>query len=59
MADQSMTSPCTSICTLNDEDGCVGCYRTSEEIQNWRYLNNDQRQDVLVLCGERGAKANS
>jgi predicted Fe-S protein YdhL (DUF1289 family) len=59
MADQSMTSPCTSICTLNDEDVCVGCYRTSEEIQNWRYLNNDQRQDVLVLCGERGAKANS
>ena len=59
MTDQAVTSPCTSICTLNDEDVCVGCYRTRKEIQEWRYLNNDQRQDVLVLCGERGAKANS
>jgi predicted Fe-S protein YdhL (DUF1289 family) len=59
MPDQAVTSPCTSICTLNDEDVCVGCYRTRKEIQDWRYLNNDQRQDVLILCGERGAKANS
>ena len=58
MTDQAVTSPCTSICTLNDEDVCEGCYRTAKEIQDWRYLNNDQRQDVLVLCGERGGRVN-
>jgi predicted Fe-S protein YdhL (DUF1289 family) len=58
MPDHAVTSPCTSICTLNDEDVCVGCYRTAKEIQDWRYLNNDQRQDVLVLCGERRGRVN-
>ena len=58
MSNQSVTSPCTSICSLNDEDICIGCYRTSKEIQEWSLLNDDQRLDVLVRCGERNQKAN-
>ncbi|MFP6833491.1 MAG: DUF1289 domain-containing protein, partial [Porticoccaceae bacterium] len=52
------TSPCISICRLNDEDVCVGCYRTSEEIRNWIYLDEDQRQTVVDSCIDRADKNN-
>ena len=52
------SSPCISICRLNDEDVCVGCYRTSEEIRNWIYLDENQRQDVLDSCLDRADKKN-
>jgi predicted Fe-S protein YdhL (DUF1289 family) len=46
-------SPCISICRLNDEDICVGCHRSSEEIKNWIYLDDDQRQQIIKACSER------
>jgi len=46
-------SPCISICRLNDEDICVGCYRSSEEIKNWIYLDDDQRQQIIDECLDR------
>ncbi len=58
MSDKPVASPCNSICTLNDEDICTGCYRTNAEIRDWSYLDNHQRLDVLVLCGERAQKNN-
>ena len=58
MLDKPVASPCTSICSLNDQDICIGCYRTSKEIREWSYLDNHQRLDVLVLCGERNQKNN-
>lgn len=58
MADKPVASPCNSICSLNDEDVCLGCYRTANEIRNWSGLNNDQRLDVLIACGERNSKVN-
>ena len=52
MSDKPVASPCNSICSLNDEDICIGCFRTNTEIRDWSYLDNYQRLDVLVLCGE-------
>jgi hypothetical protein len=43
---------------LNEEGLCAGCYRTSEEIREWSSLDNHQRLDVLILCGERSQKNN-
>ena len=58
MSDKPIPSPCNSICSLNDEDICIGCYRTNTEIRDWSYLDNYQRLDVLVRCGERAQKNN-
>lgn len=58
MSDKPVKSPCNSICTLNDDNLCAGCYRTSEEIRTWSVLDNDQRRDVLIACGERNRKVN-
>ena len=43
MANKPVASPCNSICTLNDEDICQGCYRTADEIRDWSVLDNDQK----------------
>ncbi|MDG2018182.1 MAG: DUF1289 domain-containing protein [Porticoccaceae bacterium] len=48
-------SPCISLCRLNDQDICEGCYRTSEEIRTWVYLDDDQRQNIIDSCSERAA----
>jgi predicted Fe-S protein YdhL (DUF1289 family) len=58
MADKPVASPCNSTCTLNDEDVCLGCYRTADEIRRWSVLDNDQRLDVLIASGERNRKVN-
>jgi predicted Fe-S protein YdhL (DUF1289 family) len=58
MSDKPIASPCNSICSLNQDDVCIGCYRTNTEIRDWSYLDNHQRLDVLVLCGERAQKNN-
>ena len=43
MSDKPVASPCNSICSLNDEDICIGCFRTNTEIRDWSYLDNYQR----------------
>ena len=49
----STTSPCLSICYLNEDDVCVGCNRTSNEIRDWRNMSGSQKQEVLRLCSQR------
>ncbi len=58
MKDKTVASPCNSICTLNDDDICIGCYRSADEIRNWSFLDNEQKLDVLIICGERNRKDN-
>lgn len=46
-------SPCMSICALDGDDVCVGCFRTGGEISFWGRLPVDQRREVLVRCQRR------
>jgi hypothetical protein len=50
-------SPCVSICALNEDDVCIGCHRSSDEIMRWMQMNSDQRREVLRLVAEREKKA--
>ena len=56
--EKPLKSPCVSVCVLNDEDICVGCYRTGNEIAQWGGCDNDQRREVLARCHERAKKMN-
>ena len=56
--EKPIKSPCVSICVLNEEDVCVGCYRTGNEISHWGSYSNQERRDVLALSVERSKKAN-
>ena len=51
-------SPCISVCALNEENICVGCYRTAREITEWSTLDNQQRLQVLEATKERFQRSN-
>jgi uncharacterized protein len=43
-------SPCVSICALDADDVCVGCFRTGREISQWGMMVADQQREVLRRC---------
>jgi len=51
-------SPCISVCALDGESMCTGCFRTGEEIREWGNASNDERRAILSLCHEREKKVN-
>lgn len=56
--EKPLKSPCVSICVLNEEDVCVGCFRTGNEISHWGSYNNQQKREVLTLSVARSRKSN-
>ncbi|MBF8779857.1 DUF1289 domain-containing protein [Pseudomonas fulva] len=50
-------SPCVNICALDEQDICVGCQRSVEEITRWARMDNQERRAVLGLCHERARAA--
>ena len=46
-------SPCVGICALNEDDVCVGCYRTGMEISGWGDMTVNEKRAVLNLVKER------
>ena len=50
-------SPCVSICALNTDDVCVGCYRTGDEITRWWGMDNTEKQQTLNLAKQRETKS--
>lgn len=46
-------SPCVYICALDDQDVCIGCYRSAAEITGWSRYSNEEKQAVLKKVGER------
>ncbi|MFM2480239.1 DUF1289 domain-containing protein [Celerinatantimonas sp. YJH-8] len=52
----SIQSPCIRHCTLSEHDICLGCFRSLDEILQWRSLSDEQRQQVLQHCASRQKK---
>ena len=50
---EEVRSPCMSICALDEDDVCTGCFRTAGEITDWRTMDNARRAQVLVDCSRR------
>lgn len=40
-----LASPCVNICKVEDEV-CIGCGRTLEEIENWTSMTNEERKYI-------------
>ncbi len=53
----AVKSPCVNICALDDQDICVGCYRSAAEIAAWTSLTEDRRQEVVRSADERYREA--
>ena len=42
-------SPCIGVCTLISNQ-CIGCLRTSDEINNWLYYSDKERNKITKKC---------
>ncbi|MCX8501019.1 MAG: DUF1289 domain-containing protein [Alphaproteobacteria bacterium] len=52
--DHEIPSPCVGICQMDSTSGlCTGCYRTGEEIKNWRASDNGQRLAIYEKIQSR------
>ncbi len=56
--DKPVASPCISVCVLDVEDVCTGCFRTAGEITQWREYTNEERSVCLARALEREKKVN-
>ncbi|MEQ1638332.1 MAG: DUF1289 domain-containing protein [Methylococcales bacterium] len=52
-APSAVNSPCINICCLNEQDVCLGCWRSLDEIKNWRQVDDATRQDFLSNAKQR------
>ena len=52
---QPVKSPCIEVCSLNDQDVCIGCYRTANEIIEWFSAPDERKREILVSVSERRA----
>ena len=50
---QVVPSPCVDICALDDDDVCIGCYRSGDEITTWGKMSNDEKKQTLQKVRER------
>ena len=46
-------SPCVDICALDEDDICMGCHRSADEIASWVGMSNDEKKQVLLNISER------
>ncbi|MDX1589501.1 MAG: DUF1289 domain-containing protein [Oleiphilaceae bacterium] len=50
---QALASPCISVCALDENDLCIGCQRSVEEITRWSSMSAAEKRQVLVRVAER------
>lgn len=43
-----VASPCVGICHLDQQDVCIGCYRSALEIIQWSTLSSEEKKQVLA-----------
>ena len=47
-----VVSPCIKICTLQN-DFCIGCGRTTQEIAEWSKASDKKKRDILEKLPDR------
>ena len=53
---EKLESPCTSVCRISRETGyCEGCFRTRDEIGQWRDLSFQEQKALIEKLHDRRA----
>ncbi len=50
-----ITSPCVRNCCLDDDNICMGCFRSMDEILHWRDASEQQQKEILQSAKTRKA----
>lgn len=59
MSEGEPQSPCISICVLDDQDICQGCFRTGTEITDWFMASGDEKKKIIENSKERLRASNT
>jgi uncharacterized protein len=51
--DNAARSPCVRNCCLDDEDTCLGCFRSLDEIKEWGVADAHRRLVILGNAAQR------
>lgn len=54
--DNNESSPCIRKCCLDENDVCVGCFRSLSEILAWREKSENEKKVILDRCSKRKNK---
>jgi predicted Fe-S protein YdhL (DUF1289 family) len=46
-------SPCIRDCCLGDDDTCLGCFRSLDEIKEWGLADGERRLTILQNARQR------
>lgn len=46
-------SPCVNICEIGEHGLCKGCFRNQDEISDWMFMENEDKQKVLDELSQR------
>ncbi|WP_191602942.1 DUF1289 domain-containing protein [Marinomonas algicola] len=50
---QKIKSPCVNMCNLDENDVCLGCYRSAKEITIWGRSSHDEKREIMAKVRER------
>ncbi|MEP1470497.1 MAG: DUF1289 domain-containing protein [Halieaceae bacterium] len=53
MTEEEPKSPCISICVLDENDICQGCYRSAGEITDWFMAAPEEKRAIIDRARER------
>jgi predicted Fe-S protein YdhL (DUF1289 family) len=53
MSDSEPQSPCVSICHLDEQGICQGCFRTADEVTDWLMASAEEKREILRRAGLR------
>lgn len=49
----TINKPCIRQCCLNEEDICLGCFRTFDDMLGWNKATNEEKLKMLQMAGQR------
>jgi len=49
----NIRKPCIRQCCLDEDDICMGCYRTFEDMRVWHAASEKEKLQILHLAKER------
>ena len=53
----AVPSPCISLCRLDEQKVCLGCFRHVEDIREWRSADDARRRMICAEAEQRKASA--
>ena len=53
MSQEEIRSPCISVCVLDDNDICMGCFRSAEEVTDWFMAGEEEKRAIMERVATR------